>query len=406
MKKSVIIVLSILLAFLILAQTMSITVFAVKSEESISIKTVQDLIDVRNKLDGSYYLENDIDLSDYDNWTPIGTKESPFTGKFDGGNYKVKNLRITDIGENEYAGLFGYADGAEISGIKIDGEINVISDKASVGSVCGLAEKSRFNKCRNNADIILKSDDSGESLIAGGIVGSLKYGYIEQCTNTGNISTDFSFNAKKSYSDIISISGGIVGYASGQIQDCRNAGIIKAADDCDYSVAGGTAGLFFGNTGLGNPSNIYVGYVFIHNVLNTGTVIGFSSQFGNPVVGYIDVIDWAVFDENEPDLFNGCYYVKSINADSDYWDRGIKSIDKDDLSKTDAFPEYDFKNVWEINEDSGSPTLRYESADTNTEKEKSFSERMAVFFEKTRAWLIDSIINPLIVFFNWILGKN
>ena len=53
----------------------------------IPIRTAQELDNIRNNLSGKYILMNDIDLGEYENWVPIGTKKQPFSGIFDGNNH-------------------------------------------------------------------------------------------------------------------------------------------------------------------------------------------------------------------------------------------------------------------------------------------------------------------------------
>ena len=62
------------------------------------IRTAQELDSIRNNLSGKYILMNDIDLGEYENWVPIGTKKQPFSGIFDGNNHSIKNLNINCFG--------------------------------------------------------------------------------------------------------------------------------------------------------------------------------------------------------------------------------------------------------------------------------------------------------------------
>ena len=55
-----------------------------------------DLDRVRKNVKGAYWLMNDIDLSDYDNWDPIGTATKPFSGELQGNGFKIENMTITD----------------------------------------------------------------------------------------------------------------------------------------------------------------------------------------------------------------------------------------------------------------------------------------------------------------------
>ena len=72
------------------------------------IYTVTDLDKVREDLGGSYWLMNDIDLSSYTNWNPIGTLERPFYGEFQGNGYIIDNMTIANVVRN--VGLFGHAN--------------------------------------------------------------------------------------------------------------------------------------------------------------------------------------------------------------------------------------------------------------------------------------------------------
>lgn len=53
-----------------------------------------------------YVLTDDVNLSAYGNWTPIGTINQPFAGVFDGQSHVVTGLKI-DRSQGVYQGLFG-----------------------------------------------------------------------------------------------------------------------------------------------------------------------------------------------------------------------------------------------------------------------------------------------------------
>ena len=59
-----------------------------------------------------YVLTDDVNLSAYGNWTPIGTINQPFAGVFDGQNHVVTGLKI-DRSQGECQGLFGYVSGTD-----------------------------------------------------------------------------------------------------------------------------------------------------------------------------------------------------------------------------------------------------------------------------------------------------
>ena len=59
------------------------------------IYTVEDLDNIRNDLDGQYILMNDLTFADgAAPFTPIGTRQEPFTGRFDGNGHVIRGLVI------------------------------------------------------------------------------------------------------------------------------------------------------------------------------------------------------------------------------------------------------------------------------------------------------------------------
>ena len=83
------------------------------------IKSADDLNNIRNNLSGKYILMNDIDLSSYDNWDPIGDTSNRFNGIFDGNGYVIKNLTINRPTEDN-VGLFGYTVSANIQNVGLE----------------------------------------------------------------------------------------------------------------------------------------------------------------------------------------------------------------------------------------------------------------------------------------------
>ncbi len=86
---------------------------------------------IGSDLNGQYFkLGANIDLSAHQ-WVPIGDQQV-FKGTFDGGLYKISNLRITE-GEYNYSGLFGRC--FSISNIILD-NVNITSGR-DVGALAG-----------------------------------------------------------------------------------------------------------------------------------------------------------------------------------------------------------------------------------------------------------------------------
>jgi len=204
-------------------------------ENPYQISTAEQLDAVRNNLSTYYILVNDIDLSAYANWAPIGSSGFPFTGVFDGRNNAIKNLTITRSTEN-YIGLFA-SNGGEIKNLSV--ESGSISGKDYVGAIAGYGSGKSIANCINNASVV------GNERI-GGIVGRTTWP-VNNCENSGTI-TGYRYVGGISGSSTSNLSncenngviygygaiGGITGEASGTIYNCENRGEI----DGEGSIGG------------------------------------------------------------------------------------------------------------------------------------------------------------------------
>ncbi len=103
------------------------------------ISTASQLNAIRNDLRGNYILACDIDISQYPSWQPIGTKNNPFRGIFNGNGNTITGLSITtlDATNTDYVGLFGYNTGL-IENLSVEGEISAKDSKVSyMGGIVG-----------------------------------------------------------------------------------------------------------------------------------------------------------------------------------------------------------------------------------------------------------------------------
>ncbi|MFT4106391.1 MAG: S-layer homology domain-containing protein [Lacrimispora sp.] len=102
---------------------------------------LQGLADIVNGTRGSSFdfsgrtisLMDDIDLSGYDNWTPIGTASKPFSGTFEGNGNTISNLKIS-APNTDHVGLFGMVKGS-ISNLIVT-KVH-ITGKEKVGAIAG-----------------------------------------------------------------------------------------------------------------------------------------------------------------------------------------------------------------------------------------------------------------------------
>ena len=235
------------------------------------IATAEQLDAVRYNLTSNFVLVNDIDLSEYENWVPIGgmldVKASDgFQGAFDGKGHTIKNLKMEyeiegDEEGNRYKWHFGLFSNTQSSpGIKninledvnisiksIDSsskDINIgsIATESSIVTNCktsgiirvsGIATNlsmggivvrtNRITDCTNRIHMIAATDKTNMNI--GGIACIVVQDtLISNCDNFGNIS---GFST----SDDDVNCGGIVAYNNGtNITNCKNSGSIEASN--------------------------------------------------------------------------------------------------------------------------------------------------------------------------------
>lgn len=230
---------------LVLSLTMlPISAFAVKKT---AITTVDQLLQFAKAVDNGEYddkkdavvsLEADLDLTGVA-WKPIGSVFDGdgnllhyFSGKFYGNGHTISNLDFSEnYGKAEYPvfGFFSVAYGAEISGLTIQGKLDVSnSGYVFFGTVAGVAENSKISDCVS--DVSFTDTDkyiNGPAALCGYAINST----IEHCQNKG----DFSVTT-----DTTSLQmGGIVGVADNStVQYCANTGDMTSWTPCAGGIVG------------------------------------------------------------------------------------------------------------------------------------------------------------------------
>ena len=233
MKKKV---LSLLLSLCLVMTFVPMAAFAEKTNR-ISIKTVDELLQFANAVDNGEYddktdavvsLDADLDLTGVA-WKPIGSVFAAdgtllhyFSGKFYGNGHTISNLDFSEnYGKTEYPsfGFFSEVYGAEISGLTIQGKLDVSNsypvffgivagvaadskisdcvsdvsftdtDKYINGTValCGYAINSTIEHCQNKGDFSVMKDTS--QFWMGGIVGLAENSTVQYCANTGDMTS-------------------------------------------------------------------------------------------------------------------------------------------------------------------------------------------------------------------------
>ncbi len=385
MKKLLSVILAIVISVLCI-----VPVFAETEAETVTeIRTAEDLNNIRNNLSGKYILMNDIDLSSYENWEPIGSSETPFTGELDGNGFTISNITVKEKTADNgtfYCGLFGNAGGsviknaivsdaeidveyigsdseskckigtiagygADISDCTVTGKMNIKGFSSSeIGGIIGGNLFGAVSQCANYADINAEIDSTATKLAIGGIIGYSKYTEISECCNFGSVSADATDLQSSCYIRL----GGIEGNGSdgGTVIDCYNRGKLSVDTSNKRTYIGGISGQ------SRNTINVY----------NTGNVI-IPEEFN----GYSGAISGSVYSSaltstsEKSEMKNAFYnnsemipaYLGKFIPES-YEEEpfeNIVNLTEEEFKKQESFVGFDFETVWEM-EENGYPVLQ------------------------------------------------
>ena len=109
------------------------------------VSTTSEFRNMSSDLTKNYMLENDIDFAGETALSPTGTITTPFTKKFDGNFYKVKNFTVMG---GDRAGLFGDTNGASIENVGIIGA-TITGGTAGADYAGGIVAYARNSTLRN-----------------------------------------------------------------------------------------------------------------------------------------------------------------------------------------------------------------------------------------------------------------
>ena len=287
-----------LLLILALCFTLLPTAALAADSNKISITTVDELLQFAKAVDNGGYddktdavvsLDADLDLTGVA-WTPIGSVFAAdgtllhyFSGKFYGNGHTISNLDFSEnYGKTEYPsfGFFSEVYGAEISGLTIQGKLDVSNsgyvyfgtvagvaadskifdcvsdvsftdtDKYINGTVamCGYAINSTIEYCQNKGDFSVMKDTS--QFWMGGIAGLAENSTVQYCANTGDM-TSWTPSTGGIVGQLIQNSKVINCYSTGKIVPLGNgttdfggiAGIVGAGTEIKHCYFAGEVDL-------------------------------------------------------------------------------------------------------------------------------------------------------------------
>ena len=279
----------------------------------ISIGTLEELQNIGNEnfpLNGHYQLTGNIDASPTSEWNggagfiPIGGTSGPFTGIFDGNGYVISGLHINRNTSNQ-TGLFKNVHEAYIENLGLR-DVN-ITGADNTGGLAGSVEYAHISNCFVTG--VVKGGSS-----TGGLIGSSYGVLIAQSYTAGSVTGTTGV-------------GGLAGYSSmsSNVQNCYSTADVTG----DYNVGG------------------LVGYVY--------------STYVNSCYSAGRIIPSA--DQNIGGLLGSSISAEIVNC---FWDVTASGIDTSaggspktslEMFYATTFTEWDFVNVWSINEAVSYPFL-------------------------------------------------
>ena len=312
------------------------------------IKTPDDLQSLQTQVNDKgfnykskwFRLANDIDMKQFDNWTPIGIVGNAFAGNLDGNHYTIRNLKVNVA--SGYAGMFGYASYTTFQNLTLDSP--VVTGNSYCGSLIGYDNDGAtlINITANNVAV-----NSGNAS-AGGLVGrsgniSAKNCWVEggsvtgrkiaagictdsddnsptvvNCHNSANINTTATSAARKS-----GIAAGIwacdTSGARGEFTGCTNSGTVSGRNYAAGIATAGRAITSCINSGAVTSTNgLAAGMsnnsAYAEKCGHTGTIKGYANVSGSMGVAGINNSTGASF----------CYNTgKIISTYKSDWAYGI-----------------------------------------------------------------------------------
>jgi hypothetical protein len=173
------------------------------SADPFQIWDIDDLNGIRYYLSSIFIQMADIDLDSVENWIPIGTPDTSFSGMYDGNDFKIENLTITSI-SNNIAGLFSIVEDAQFSNVTI--ENLSISCGVVIGGLTAFASGSYFSNCKTTGTITTDDELDGEITGIGGLIG-----VNNDCILLENCFADVDINVTGILETTITVAGGLIG---------------------------------------------------------------------------------------------------------------------------------------------------------------------------------------------------
>lgn len=331
------------------------------------IKTPDDLQSLQTQVNDKgfnykskwFRLANDIDMTQFDIWTPIGIVGNAFAGNLDGGTYSIRNLSINTTNNNANAGLFGEVSGSTfqkltLKDVSVTGRyycgslvgslatngvgitlvditaknIQITSSSQNAGGLVGYCPNINAKNCtvENGSSVM------GYNLAAGiCTAGSSGSSSITACHSFAEIKTTYTGTASGR-----GIAAGIVACATHNtgfaVTGCTNSGMVSGQN---YAAGIATAGRITDCVNSGEVTSVgkLAGGISnnafnVERCGNTGTITGYAERSSGTGVAGINNLKGASF----------CYNTgKVISTYKSDWAYGISGTGSNSVKLKNCF---------------------------------------------------------------------
>lgn len=331
------------------------------------IKTPDDLQSLQTQVNDKgfnykskwFRLANDIDMKQFDNWTPIGIVGNAFAGNLDGGTYSIRNLSINTTNNNANAGLFGEVSGSTfqkltLKDVSVTGRyycgslvgslatngvgitlvditaknIQITSSSGNAGGLVGYCPNINAKNCtvENGSSVV------GYNLAAGiCTAGSSGSSSITACHSSAEIKTTYTGTTSGR-----GIAAGIVACATNNtgfaVTGCTNSGMVSGQN---FAAGIATAGRITDCVNSGEVTSVgkLAGGISnnafnVERCGNTGTITGYAERSSGTGVAGINNFNGASF----------CYNTgKVISTYKSDWAYGISGTGNNSVKLKNCF---------------------------------------------------------------------
>ncbi|MCG6190685.1 GLUG motif-containing protein, partial [Maribellus maritimus] len=236
--------------------------------------------------DKNYIQNSNIDASSTQNWTngftPIGNSDRYFTGTYDGQDYTINNLSISN--QTYYSGLFGQAENASFSRI---GLTNVDIEGRACGSLASQITGCHVYKCYSTGSILGSS--------GGGLLGTIYNSSLVNCYSECNFNS-----SNESSSSSVYLGGLASSITSSTLIRCHSKGKVSPSSRGTMylggfagSVSSSTIDNCYSTSEVGTSHRSYGGGFIayaknnvITNCYSTGKISGSNVRAVSSFIGY------------------------------------------------------------------------------------------------------------------------